>query len=250
MTQKLIQITDKVWLWPHHPDPNRVEATVGIITGTRSSILIDAGNSPSVARKILKAMDERGVPPVSQVIYTHHHWDHVYGACAYKASVIAHEKCRAILESESEMPWSPEYLRLMVKKNPKLKVSCEARLRAIKDWDDFRIVVPETVFNESLTVRHEGVRIELLYVGGEHADDSIVVKVPKYKVMFLGDCYYPPPLHLRTPESTHSASMLANLVDESYDQYVEGHDDPLTRDDILAFLSQQEEPISRMLFSE
>jgi glyoxylase-like metal-dependent hydrolase (beta-lactamase superfamily II) len=238
MTQNLIQIADNVWRWPHHPDPDRVEATVGIIAGKHSSILVDAGNSPSVARKILRAMDERGLSPISQVIFTHHHWDHVYGACAYKASVIAHEKCRAILESEAAMPWSPEYLRQMAKNNPKLEVSCEARVRAIKDWDDFRIVVPETVFNESLTIHHEGIRIELLYVGGEHAGDSIVVKLPQYKVMFLGDCYYPPPLHLRTPESTHSASMLAGLVDNAYDHYIEGHDEPLKRRDIIEFLDE------------
>jgi hypothetical protein len=56
--------------------------------------------------------------------------------------------------------------------------------------------------------------------------------------MFLGDCYYPPPLHLRTPESEISMSMLAALECKEYALYVEGHRNPVKRATIRRRLKQ------------
>ena len=237
MEQDLIQLDDHVWYWPHHPDPNTVQPSIGVIVGQRNSILVDVGNSPAQARRVGAALTQVGIPPVSLIIYTHHHWDHISGACAYSVPVIAHAKCRAILLEEAQKPWSKEYLEELIQQNPKLRVSCEARNRAISDWQNFRIVVPETVFERSKVIELEGLRIELEYLGGQHAEDSIIVKVPQSRVMFIGDCYYPPPLHLRTPESTISNEILSNLVDDGIDLYIEGHDDPTTRNEIVEYLS-------------
>jgi hypothetical protein len=56
--------------------------------------------------------------------------------------------------------------------------------------------------------------------------------------MFLGDCYYPPPLHLRTPESKASMTMLAALESKEYTLYVEGHDKPVTRAKLLKMVER------------
>jgi len=80
--------------------------------------------------------------------------------------------------------------------------------------------------------------MRLEHVGGYHAEDSIVVKVPRAQVMFLGDCYYPPPLHLRTPEAKASMAMLAALESKEYTLYIEGHDKPLTRAKLLKMLER------------
>lgn len=238
MRRKMIQLSESVWLWPHHPDPTRIEASVGIIARGHSSILVDAGNSPVVARNLLSEMKAVGLPEVSKIIYTHHHWDHIYGACAVQAPVIAHRKCRSILIEEAKKPWSSVYLDELADRNPQQKVSCEARQRAVQDWDSFEIIIPGIDFDDNRIIHHEGIRIELEHVGGEHAEDSIVVKLPQESIMFIGDCYYPPPLHLRTPDSTISADMLASLIDEDYDLYIEGHDDPLERKDIIDYLHE------------
>jgi hypothetical protein len=54
--------------------------------------------------------------------------------------------------------------------------------------------------------------------------------------MFLGDCFYPPPYHLLKGGETISFSMLARLAQEDYDLFVEGHDRPFTREELVAFL--------------
>ena len=200
-----------------------------MIVSRNESLLVDAGNSPRLARSIKTELARCNLPPVSRIIYTHHHWDHVYGACEFNVPVTAHRICRAILEEESRKPWGIDYLNEEAKRNPKLTSSFTARANAIEDWKSFRIVIPETVFEKETVIDLDGVVITLEHVGGDHAEDSIVVKVPTDGIMFIGDCYYPPPLHLRKPDSAPSLDMLRRLQNDTYQLYAEGHNKPFTQ---------------------
>jgi glyoxylase-like metal-dependent hydrolase (beta-lactamase superfamily II) len=238
MELTLKQLTEHTWFLPHNPDENAVQSSIGVITTQNESVMIDAGNSPRLARKIKTELTRNNLPPVSRIIYTHHHWDHVYGACEFEVPVTAHIFCKAILEEESRKPWGIEYLSEEIKRKPKLTASYNARAKSIEDWGAFQIVVPEEVFETAKVINLDRLTIELEHVGGEHAEDSIVVKVPEDGVMFIGDCYYPPPLHLRTPDSAPSLDMLRRLQNDAYNLYVEGHDKPFTRTELVQFLKQ------------
>lgn len=233
MKQVLTQLAENVWLWPHNPSYTAVQSSVGVIVGKSETVLVDAGNSPQLARRIKAALRGRGFPPLSHIIYTHHHWDHTYGACEFQVPVVAHATCKTLLAEEAQKPWSVEYLHQQTKSNPKLQVSNKALERAIRDWDRFRIVLPEVVFDGSLTLQCGPISLELEHVDGGHAEDSIVVKVPQAGVIFLGDCYYPPPIHLATSKSKPSLSMLASLESKDYTLYVGGHAKPITRANLL-----------------
>jgi glyoxylase-like metal-dependent hydrolase (beta-lactamase superfamily II) len=239
MQQKLTQLAENVWLWPHSSGLRAVQSCVGVIIGQNETVLVDAGNSPQLARRIKDELKRRGFPPVSHIIFTHHHWDHAYGACEFQVPVIAHTLCKTILAEEAQKPWGVEYLRQQIKSNPRLGPSYKARERAIRDWDSFRIILPAIVFESTLKLKVGQFSLELEHVGGGHAEDSIVVKIPQAQIMFLGDCYYPPPLHLRTSESKPSMAMLAKLQSQEYTLYVEGHEKPLTRTKLLDMLEQR-----------
>ena len=238
MELKLTQLTEHTWLLPHDPDATAVQSSIGVIATRNESLIVDAGNSPRLARQLKTELVRCNLPPISRIIYTHHHWDHVYGACEFGVPVTAHVMCRAILKEESRKPWGIEYLHEVIRRNPKLTVSYNAVAKAIDDWETFRIVVPEDIFEKADLIDLDGLPIELEHVGGEHAEDSIVVKVPQDGVMFLGDCYYPPPLHLRKPDSLPSMDMLNRLQNHAYDLYVEGHDKPFTRTELLQVLQE------------
>src|SRR5918993_247464 len=238
MELTLKPLTEHVWLLPHDPDETAVQSCVGVITSRNESILIDAGNSPRLARKIKTELARNHLPLVSRIIYTHHHWDHIYGACEFDVPVTAHTICKAILEEESRKPWGIEYLREEIKREPKLTASYNARARSIQDWGAFRIVLPEEVFETETVIHLDPLTIALEHVGGEHAQDSIVVKVPQEGVMFIGDCYYPPPLYLRKPDSAPSLEMLKRLQNDAYHLYVEGHAKPFTQTELLNFLQE------------
>lgn len=236
MKLRLTQLTEHTWLFPHHPDETAVQSSVGVIVSRSESLLVDAGNSPRLARSIKTELARCHLPPVSRIVYTHHHWDHVYGACEFDVPVTAHRICKQILEEESRKPWGIDYLNEEAKRSPKLTSSFTARAKAIEDWSSFRILIPETVFEKEAVIDLDGVAIRLEHVGGDHAEDSVVVKVPGDGVIFIGDCYYPPPLHLRQPDSAPSLDMLRRLQNDAYQLYVEGHDKPFTLADLRSVL--------------
>jgi glyoxylase-like metal-dependent hydrolase (beta-lactamase superfamily II) len=122
MESKLTQLTKHTWLLPHNPYPKALQSSIGVIVTPKGSVLVDAGNSPCLASSIKAELIRCNLPPVSHIIFTHHHWDHIYGACGFNVPVTAHVICKAILVEESRKLWSIEYLSKEIKKNPKLRV--------------------------------------------------------------------------------------------------------------------------------
>ncbi|MCA9900727.1 MAG: MBL fold metallo-hydrolase, partial [Anaerolineales bacterium] len=189
------QISPHVWILPRHPDKNRVQATIGVIIAGDQTILIDAGNSLHLARQIQATLAAMDAPPISHVVYTHHHWDHTFGACVYRVPAIAHHLSFQFLSDMRQLNVGEAHLRTKVERNPKLILEWTA-----EDWAEFEIVLPEITYEDQVQFQFGDVTLELLHVGGIHAADSTVIKVVQDGVMFLGDCYYPAPRYIDTDD--------------------------------------------------
>lgn len=231
---KLTQISPNVWILPRHPDKNRVQATVGMVLTAKQTILIDAGNSLQLARQIQAALAAMDAPPISHVIYTHHHWDHSFGACVYGVPVIAHKLSHQFLSQMQQENVGETYLRTKVERNPKLILDWTA-----EDWAEFELVLPEITYEGQQRLQFDDVSLELVPVGGIHAADSTVIKVVNDGVMFLGDCYYPAPRYENPTDQMLDMAMLANLLDEQYDHYIDGHNAPMQTRHVRRILRSQ-----------
>ena len=95
--------------------------------------------------------------PVKYVIYSHHHYDHIAGGKPFKdqgAVFVAHENVRK-------------------------------RLAPLADPDT---VLPDrNVGNGGTVITLGGTRLELHYVGRNHSDSSLVMRLPKEKTIFAVD---------------------------------------------------------------
>ncbi|MEU4394410.1 MBL fold metallo-hydrolase [Kribbella sp. NPDC023855] len=224
MVEKLQRISGRVWLYPHDPDSDAVRASVALIVDDRGSVLVDAGNSPLHAREIQQAIAAAGLDQPTTLVYTHHHWDHTWGASAWgDVEIVAQASAVDLPEAEAARPWSHQYLRDQVAENPKLGPSFRARALAVPDWRDFAIRLPDRTFDDHLSLR-TGVQVR--HVGGRHAPDSSVVVVPDSGVMLLGDCYFPPPFHLRGEDDGIDFAMAKRLLAEGHRWYVDAHSAP------------------------
>jgi glyoxylase-like metal-dependent hydrolase (beta-lactamase superfamily II) len=236
VTSELVHLAGRVWRYPPDPDPDNVRPGLGVVADDRGSVVVDAGNSPSLARRVRDAIDAAGLPPARWLVYTHHHWDHVWGAIGWgDVEIVAHASSRELLAAEASRPWSHEYLRAEVDRDPLLGPSFRARAWAMPSWDGFAVRPPDTVFDDTLTLP---TGVELSYVGGRHAVDSIVVTVPDSGVRFLGDCFYPPPFHLHRDGDTHDLAMLRRLLRDDLEWYVDAHSAPLRAGEVAAFLEE------------
>jgi len=95
--------------------------------------------------------------PIKYLIYSHHHYDHIAGGKAFKdagATIIAHRKAKQRLEKLAD-PATP--------------------------------LPDETVDDKGRTIKLGGTTLELRYVGLNHSDSTLVMRLPKEKLLFVVD---------------------------------------------------------------
>jgi glyoxylase-like metal-dependent hydrolase (beta-lactamase superfamily II) len=220
----LIRLHEHVWMFPADPNPLSVQPNIGVIRTQRGTVLIDGGNSPLHGQHVLHALADIDALPVIYIIYTHFHWDHVYGAQVFDAPAIAHEMTREVLVERAARPWSAAFVEEEMRKNPALATMYQLMNKLMRDqWQHFRIVVPRLTFSGQLRLYpDEEVVIECFHLGGGHAHDSIGVRVRDTGVVFVGDSFYRPVPPVR--DATYDQQMIADLLaDDRHHTFVDGH---------------------------
>ena len=94
--------------------------------------------------------------PIRYVIYSHHHFDHIAGGGVFKeagARFIAHTRAKE---------------RLTVLNDP-------------------HTVLPDETFDKRRTITLGGTAVELTYVGQNHSDSTLVMRLPKERIVFVVD---------------------------------------------------------------
>jgi glyoxylase-like metal-dependent hydrolase (beta-lactamase superfamily II) len=94
--------------------------------------------------------------PIRYLVYSHHHYDHIAGGKPFKdagATIVAHRLAKERLEKLA---------------NPD-------------------VLVPDEVVDDKRVLSLGGTELELLYVGRNHSDNSLVMRLPKEKIVFAVD---------------------------------------------------------------
>ena len=94
--------------------------------------------------------------PIKYLVYSHHHYDHIAGGQVFKdagAKIVAHKVAKE---------------RLAVLKDPVTPL-------------------PDEVFDKQRNLTLGGTTLELTYVGLNHSDSSLVMRLPKEKLLFVVD---------------------------------------------------------------
>lgn len=225
MPDDLIHVSGPVWYFPAD-SADRIEPNIGVITTPEGSVLVDSGNSPGHARRVLAAIEAAGMTPVLYTIFTHHHWDHTFGAQVFHAPVIAHERCSEALAERYARSWTPLSVEEEIRRNPLWEWVYRNMQRAVENWDQFQLVMPSITFTRGLTLYAGGVTLQIRHVGGLHAADSLMVVIPEAQTAFVGDSYYGPVQWQRNGSARSGperAIVQRLLADETIAYYVDGH---------------------------
>ena len=150
-----------------------LDQQIGLVLGDGAALVVDTRSSPRHARD-LRADIKRITPfPITTVVSTHWHWDHVFGNHEFRpATIWGHERCRATMlaDGEAERAW-------VIDEMPEIA-------------DDVRamdIDPPNAVFEDAVSITVGGRRVDLRYLGRGHTDADIVALVPDSGVLFAGD---------------------------------------------------------------
>ena len=119
-------------------------------------IATDPSSERRPAKPYIDAIRSVTKAPIKYVIYSHDHWDHIKGGQPFKdmgATFIAHENAKA-------------------------------HILALKPDD---VVVPDQTVATQKILELGGTELILDYVGKNHSDSMLVMRLPKEKVMFTVD---------------------------------------------------------------
>jgi glyoxylase-like metal-dependent hydrolase (beta-lactamase superfamily II) len=205
-------------------------SNAGFVVTSAGVVVIDALGSPELARE-LRAEIARITPlPVTHVIVTHYHADHIYGLQVFKdagARVIAHRQALLYLHSDT----------------------AQQRLAASREelfpWVDeaTRLVPADQWVDGPTTLRVGDTVLELHPVGPSHTPEDLVVWLPQRRVLFAGDLVFRGRIpFVGQADSAHWIQALDTLLGFDAQLVVPGHgpvsgsvraDLELTRDYLL-----------------
>ncbi len=128
------------------------KGNIGAIELPNYAILIDSTFSTRTANAFRKSLESKIEPPISKLVLTHYHLDHICGIPVFRdCSVIASEPYKK--------------LRRTAKYQPTL------------------------TFEKSLILKDEDFVVEIVHAGG-HTEDSSYIYLPQEKTLFSGDLIF------------------------------------------------------------
>ena len=111
---------------------------------------------PQAAKTYVEEIQKITKAPIKYLIYSHHHYDHIAGGKPFKdagATIIAHKRAKE-------------------------------RLVVLKGLD---VVIPDETVTGKRTIKLGGTTLELIDTGKNHSDSSLVMFLPKEKIIFAVD---------------------------------------------------------------
>ena len=140
-------------------------------------VVIDALGSPALAVRLVSEIRKVTPLPVTHVIVTHYHADHIYGLQTFKAMgarIVAHRAALAYLNSETAR------LRL------------EASRQELAPWIDAqtRLVDADEWIDAEKELVVGGVKFQIVPVVPSHTPEDLAIYLSPEKVLFAGDIVF------------------------------------------------------------
>lgn len=228
------------------------------IVGDEGVIVVDSNVSPTSTREVLAALRRLTDRPVTHVINTHWHEDHILGNAVYRdafpgVEFVAHSTTTEDLRTVSAANRRGSLqsggsfaaqLREMERTGRNLAgqaIADEERVsylkdaalveRYLRDARDFEPVMPTMAVDDRLTLRQGARTIEVLHLGAGHTRADLVVHLPAERIAITGDLVvWPVPLVGSTSFPGAFAATLRRLLALRPAIIVPGHG-PVLRDD-------------------
>jgi glyoxylase-like metal-dependent hydrolase (beta-lactamase superfamily II) len=200
------RISEHVWWMPPGP-PDR--PSLCAVVGERWTVALDAGSSRAHTRAFLDGLPLRP----AAVVYTHSHWDHVFGGVELDALVLAHRVTAANLAAMAELDWNDD-----ANVNDDIREELPAP-RTVE------IAQADVVFDDALELDLGGVSVRVEHVVTDHCDDACVILVQPDKLLFVGDA-----LCAGRDVLTRAKALplYERILAYDADRYVEGHHEAVT----------------------
>jgi len=152
-------------------------SNAGFVITQTGVVVIDALGSPPLTQRLAEEIRRVTPLPITHVLVTHYHADHVYGLQTFKtlgARILAHRASLLYLNSDTAR------LRL------------QASREELFPWvdDNTHLVEADEWIDASQELLIGGVRFVIKPVGPAHTPEDLAVYLPDQKILFAGDLVF------------------------------------------------------------
>jgi glyoxylase-like metal-dependent hydrolase (beta-lactamase superfamily II) len=186
--------------------------------------LVDTKN-PGWGQPLLAKIKELTDKPVTMIINTHTHGDHVSGNVDFPATVdiVTHENTAANMKKMAQVTGNPK---------PPVNVFAESGGRGL----------PKRTFKDTMTVGSGNDRVELHYFGPGHTNGDAWVLFPTLRVLHAGDIFSGKNLPLLDYNNGGSGTAIPDSLMKAYnataknvDSIITGHSTVMTPNDLREY---------------
>ena len=184
---EITKLADDVYLFRH-------QFHQSVFITTPDGVIVTDPISGDAAAWLKAEITKLTDKPVRYVVYSHHHSDHITGGSVFAdgASFMSQAAARAYIADAAD-PLTP---------------------------------VPTVTFSDRMFIDLGGKHVELIYTGRNHSDNSLVVLLPKEKILFAVDFIPVETVAYRTMRSDYPDDWIESLkrVEQlDFDMLVPGH---------------------------
>lgn len=234
-----------------------VDCNVLFIINDSDVVLVDTNIGPESAKATLAALRKLTNKPISSIVATHYHDDHMGGTATFladspKAELVAHESSPAAIETllkparAGMIEVAPQMSTLLknlmsqgksfggwpITEEEKTSYQNDIRIaeRYAKEMKEIPLPKPTRLVKDRQFLRRGARDIHVLHLGHGHTPSDLVVYLPAKRIVAAGDLIvYPVPL-VGGPQSSIQSwpQALGKLKDLKFDKLVPGHGPVLT----------------------
>jgi len=202
--------------WPH--------GNTGVVVTPEGILVVDADYLPSRARADIALIRKLTDAPVRYLVYTHWHFDHNNGGIAYREAfpgvkIVSERHTARYIEINgiwwSRMTTAPGSAKrkslaaiedqvasgkesggkpLSEADLSRLRNDVRRRENELRELETLKVVTPDMLFDDELTLALGGRRIEIRNQGPANSPFDVTIYLPDAKVLFTGDILVQDPL--------------------------------------------------------
>jgi len=200
------QLAPGVWAAIQNDQFGKAICNAGIVDMGDKTLIFDPFMTPEAARELRETAERLTGRPVSIVVDSHYHNDHIRGNQEFKpeATIISTTWTREeIAKSEpEEQEWERRHAPALLQATKKLYQSRNGTERdELAMWigyyegmteslDDLKTVLPDIVFNDSLWLMGSTRSVKLEEFKNGHTGSDVVLYLPTEQIAFMGDLLF------------------------------------------------------------
>ncbi len=236
----LQQLGEGVYAAFHNPGGWAI-ANAGFVDLGDTTLVYDSFLTPAAAQDLQRAAEEITGRPVTMVINSHHHVDHIWGNQVFRpqAEIVASVETRRLIGGRGmqEHAWYRQHApaELARLRDDLQAEQDERRRRNIGEWIAYyegivesiptlEVCLPNMVFEERLEIPGAKRSVELIAYRNAHTESDTALYIPSAKVLFMSDLLFvgchP---YLVDGDPAALSVVLGQVMELEAERYVPGH---------------------------